>query len=152
MGDGCFFCFCFSVAWISAEAFEFLCGQNQETWADRKLKQVLTLSFTQFHRSLPPQTQTPTATFHQTFLLLLFHFFSPSLSSFHKNTVVWQEHFPVNFSRLCVCPCVGPPGPVLKRKRWFGSHLLLTLYQSPVLLSPGVSPELDASELTFTFL
>lgn len=51
------------------------------------------------------------------FFFCYFTFFSPSLSSFHKNTVVWQEHFPVNFSRLCVCaPVWGLLGLSWKEK------------------------------------
>jgi len=93
-GDGCFFS-CLKIfrgLWASLRP-------KPKTWADRKLKQVLTLSFTQFHCSLPPLTQTPTA-FSNLFPVLLF----PPLSSFHKNTLsVWQKYFPVNLSRLCAC-------------------------------------------------
>ncbi len=97
--------FIFSVAWISVEAFEFLCGQNQESWADRKLKQVLTLFFHTVP-SLSSSTYTDTNSgFPSNFILLLFHFFLPlSLHStkilrrFGKSTSLW-------LSPGCVCGC-----------------------------------------------
>ncbi len=97
--------FIFSVAWISVEAFEFLCGQNQETWADRKLKQVLTLFFHTVP-SLSSSTYTDTNSgFPSNFFLLLFHFFLPLslhstkiLRQFGKSTSLW-------LSPGCVCGC-----------------------------------------------
>lgn len=114
----------FSVAWKSSEAFELLCGQNQKTWADRKLKQVLTLSFTQFYCSLPPLTQTDT---HSVFQL----FFSLSLFLHSTKTLsVWQKRFHVNLSRLCVCVCICPSWASLEKRKTALRSSLLTQYQS----------------------
>lgn len=118
MGDGCFFCFFFQLPEYLPRPLSFSAAKTKRLELTGNLSRFsLFLShssialFLHRHRHLQRLSI-------KLFYFCYFAFFSPSLSSFHKNTVVWQEHFAVNFSRLCVCvPLCGASWACLEKKK-----------------------------------
>ncbi len=111
--------FIFQLPEYLSRPLSFSAAKTKRLELTGNLSRFSLFSFTQFHCSLPPLTQTPTAAFHQTFFFCYFTFFSLSLFIPQKYSVGLARALPCDFLQVvCVdVPLCGASWASLEKKK-----------------------------------